>query len=204
MVANLKQRYTLEEYFELERTSEERFEFFNGEVFCMSGGNRAHELVIRNILVSLTLKLGGRNCEAFTSNTRVKVPSMPPYRYPDVTALCGTPEFEKIGGVDTLTNPALIVEVLSLSTEGYDRGDKFTHYKSIPNFGEYLLVAQYRPHVTQFIKHDERTWLQREYNDLGAEFTLSSLVCELSLREIYEGVTFDETQAPRDERMSGE
>lgn len=197
MVANLKQRYTLEEYFELERTSEERFEFWDGEVFCMSGGSRTHELVIRNILVNLTTKLGGRHCEAFTSNTRVKAPSAPPYRYPDLSALCGEARFEKIGGVDTLINPMLIVEVLSSSTESYDRGDKFSHYKSIPNFGEYLLVAQYRPHVTQYIKYDERTWLQREYNDLDAEFTLSSLVCELSLREIYQNVIFDETQAPR-------
>ena len=204
MVANPKRRYTLEEYFELERNSEERFEFWNGEVFCMSGGSRAHELIIRNLLVSLTLKLRGRNCEAFTSNTRIKVPSAPPYRYPDLTASCDTAEFEKIGGIDALTNPVLIIEVLSSSTESYDRGEKFAHYKSIPSFGEYLLIAQYRPFVTQFIKHDERTWLQREYNDLDAEFILSSLVCELSLREIYENVEFDSSQAPRDERMSVE
>ena len=204
MAANLKQRYTLEEYFELERTSEERFEFWDGEVFCMSDASAAHNRIVANFIFFLRLKSQGRKCEIFPSDMRVKVPSAPPYRYPDLSALCGEARFEKIGGIDTLTNPMLIVEVLSLSTEGHDRGRKFSHYKSIPNFGEYLLIAQYRPYVTQFIKHDERTWLQREYNDLDAEFTLSSLVCELSLREIYQSVAFDETHAPRAERMSGE
>ncbi len=204
MVANPKKRYTLEEYFELERTSEERSEFWDGEIFCMSGASAVHNRILTNVIFHLRLKSQGRNCEVFSSDMRVKVPSAPPHRYPDLTAVCRTSQFEKIGGIDTLTNPALIVEVLSSSTEGYDRGEKFSHYKSIPSFGEYLLVAQHRPHVTQFIKHDARTWLQREYTDADAEFTLSSLVCELSLREIYEGVTFDESHAPRDGRVSGE
>lgn len=202
---NLKQQHhTLEEYFELERVSKERFEFWNGQVIRMNDEGRTHELIIRNILNNLNFKLDRRHCEAFTSSTRVKVPSAPPYRYPDVTVLCGAPKFEKIGGVDTLTNPALIIEVLSLSSEAYDRGEKFSHYKSIQTFGEYLLVAQHCPHVTQFIKHDARTWLQREYNDLDAEFTLSSLVCELSLREIYENVEFDSSHVPRGYRTTGE
>ena len=204
MAANPKRRYTLEEYFELERNSEERFEFWNGEVFCMSGASATHNRILTNFIFRLRSKLQGRNCEVFSSYMRVKVPSAPTYRYPDLTALCGTAEFEKIGGIDALTNPTLIVEILSSSTESYDRGEKFAHYKSIPSFGEYLLIAQYRPFVTQFIKHDERTWLQREYDVLDAEFTLSSLVCELSLREIYENVEFDLSQAPRDERMSAE
>ncbi len=203
MIAKLEKRYTLEEYFELERTSEERFEFFNGEIFCMSGASATHNRILTNFIFHLRLKLQGRKCEIFPSDMRVKVPSAPPYRYPDLSALCGEAQFEKVGGVDTFTNPGLIVEVLSLSTEGHDRGEKFSHYKSIPSFGEYLLVAQHRPHVTQFIKHDERTWLQREFNDLEAGFTLSSLVCELTLREIYQNVVFDETHALSGGHMTG-
>jgi Uma2 family endonuclease len=105
--------------------------------------------------------------------------------------LCGESRFEQIGGVDALTNPLFIVEVLSPSTEAYDRGDKFTHYKSIPGFGEYLLVAQHRPHVTQFVRQDDGSWVYKEFNDLDESLKLSSLDCELSLSEIYQNVSFD-------------
>jgi len=191
MAANPERRYTLEEYFELERTSEERFEFWNGEVFCMSGASAEHERILRNMLVYLTQKIGGQGCEAFTSNLRIKVPSAPPYRYADLSALCGEAYFEEIGGVDALVNPQLLVEVLSPSTEAYDRGDKFTHYKSIPTLREYLLVAQHRPHVTHLYKQADGRWIYAEANDLEAALRLDSLNCELPLAEIYQGVSFD-------------
>lgn len=191
MAANPERRYTLEEYFELERTSEERFEYWNGEVFCMSGASASHERILRNMIVNLTLKLSGRRCEAFTSNIRIKVPSAPPYRYADLSALCGEAEFEDIGGVGALTNPSLIVEILSPSTEAYDRGDKFTRYKSIPSFGEYLLVAQHRPHVTQFFRQADGSWAYNEFNDLDSTVKLASLDCEMPLSEIYRGINFD-------------
>src|SRR2546423_15137472 len=132
MAANPDRRYTLEESLELERTSEELFEFWNGEVFCMSGVSSEHDQIELNINFHLRTKLVGRNCRVFLANMRIKVPSAPPYRYADLSALCGEARFEKIGGVDALTNPSLIIEVLSESTEAYDRGDKFTHYKSVP------------------------------------------------------------------------
>ncbi len=191
MAANPERRYTLEEYFELERKSEERFEFRGGEVFCMSGVSPEHDQIESNLNYHLRRKLAGRSCRAFLANVRIKVPSAPPYRYADMSALCGQPQFEEIGGVDALTNPALIVEVWSPSTEAYDRGDKFSHYKSIPNFGEYLLVAQHRPHVTQFTKQPDGSWAYDEFNDLGATVKLSSLGCELKLEDVYQNVTFD-------------
>ncbi|HEX7318113.1 MAG TPA: Uma2 family endonuclease [Pyrinomonadaceae bacterium] len=191
MAANPERRYTLEEYFELERTSEERFEFWDGEVFCMSGGSSAHERIIRSMLVHLTNRIGSRGCEAFTSNIRIKVPSAPPYRYADVSALCGEAQFEEIGGVEALVNPQLIVEVLSPSTEAYDRGDKFIHYKSIPTLREYLLVAQHRPHVTRLFKQEDGLWIHTDVNDLESTLTLTSLDCELPVGEIYAGVSFD-------------
>src|SRR5919199_2142128 len=191
MAANPERRYTLEEYFELERTSEERYEYWNGEIFCMSGVSEEHAEIETNLIVSLKLKLRGHGCRVFPANVRIKVPIAPPYRYADLSALCGEAEFEEIGGVDGLTNPTLIVEVLSPSTEAYDRGDKFTHYKSIPTLREYLLVAQHRPHVTHLYKQADGTWIHTEANDLASTVELSSLNCELPLSEIYQGVSFD-------------
>ena len=191
MAANPERRYTLEEYLELDRTSEERLEFWDGEVFCMSGGSEWHYEIEGNIFSSLKSRLTGRGCRVFTGNARVKVPSAPPYRYADVSALCGKGGFEEIGGVDALVNPTLLVEVLSDSTEAYDRGDKFTHYKSILTFREYLLVAQHHPHVTHLFKDDDGKWIHEDVNDLDSSVHLHSLGCELPMSEIYSGVTFD-------------
>jgi Uma2 family endonuclease len=191
MAANPERRYTLEEYLELDRTSEERLEFWDGEVFCMSGGSQAHDQIIVNCIVAFSAKLDAARCRVFSSDMRIKVPSAPPYRYADCSALCGKAEFEKIGGVDTLVNSTLIVEVLSPSTEAYDRGDKFSHYKSIPTLREYLLVAQHRPHVTHLFRQDDGQWIHAEANDLESSVQLRSLDCELPMNEIYLGVIFD-------------
>lgn len=191
MAANPERRYTLEEYLELDRTSEERLEFWDGEVFCMSGGSEWHYEIEGNIFSFLKSHLTGRGCRVFTGNARVKVPSAPPYRYADVSALCDKAEFEEIGGVDALVNPQLIVEVLSPSTEAYDRGEKFSHYKSIPTLREYLLVAQQHPHVTHLFKDEDGKWIHEDVNDLDSSVNLRSLGCELPMSEIYGGVTFD-------------
>ena len=191
MAANPERRYTLEEYLELERTSEERFEFWDGEIFCMSGVSEEHAEIETNLIVSLKSRLRTRSCRVFPANMRIKVPTAPPYRYADLSALCGEAQFEEIGGVDALVNPQLIVEVLSPSTEAYDRGDKFTHYKSIPTLSEYLLVAQHRPHVTHLYKQPDGTWIYAEANELAATLELTSLDCDLPLNEIYRGVSFD-------------
>ncbi|MCA1850009.1 MAG: Uma2 family endonuclease, partial [Acidobacteria bacterium] len=149
----------------------------------------------------LRTALHGRSCRVYPSNLRVKVPSRPPYRYPDLTALCDTPRFEKIGGVDALINPALIVEVLSPRTEAYDRGDKFTHYKSIESFSEYLLISQVRPHATHFVRRESGVWLHEEFNDLDGVVRLASLDCELALRDVYTDVEFPPpAPPPADER----
>jgi Uma2 family endonuclease len=196
MAANPERRYTLEEYLELDRTSEERLEFWNGEVFCMSGVSDEHDAIEGNIHALLRSQIGERGCRVFLANMRIKVPSAPPYRYADLSVLCGKAEFDETGGVDTLVNPQLIIEVLSPSTEAYDRGEKFTHYKSIPALSEYLLVAQHRPHVTRLFKREDGLWIHTELNDLGSTLELSSLGCELPLSEIYRGVGFGTEQAP--------
>jgi Uma2 family endonuclease len=200
MTTQPRRRYTLEEYFALELASEEKYEYFDGEVFNMSGGSPAHEQIVGNLIYAFRDKLRGRGCHVFPSNLRVKVPSQPPYRYPDVTALCDQPRYEKIGGLDALVNPSLIVEVLSDSTEAYDRGDKFTHYKSIGSFTEYLLIAQHRPHVTHYFKADDGAWKYEEVNDVAASLRLESLDCSLELRDLYEGVEFPPLAPPPLER----
>lgn len=190
MSAAPKQKYTLEEYLELDANSEERWEYWDGEIFSMSGVSNEHNQIEINSIYQFRRRLEGRKCYLFAANMRIKVPSFPPYRYGDVTALCGTPQFEKIGGVDVLTNPSLIIEVLSASTEAYDRGDKFTNYKSIPTLSEYLLIAQHRPHVSQFIKQSDGSWLNLEFNTLDDVLKVVTLECELKLSEIYQDVTF--------------
>jgi Uma2 family endonuclease len=196
MAAHPKRKYTLEEYFDLERSTNERLEYWNGEIFSMSGGSDRHDQIETNSVILIGNKLRGRPCRVFSANMRIKVPSLPPYRYGDVPALCGEPVFEKIGGVDTLTNPALIIEVLSDSTEAYDRGDKFTHYKSIPSLQEYLLIAQHRAHITQYVKQEDGSWSYSEVNDVSASVLLPSVDCVLDLSEVYRDVTFPAVPTP--------
>jgi Uma2 family endonuclease len=193
MSARPRPKYTLEEYLKLDRKSEARLEYWNGEVFDTSGVSPQHDQIESNLHYHLRARLEGRNCHVFLANMRIKVSSAPPYRYSDSSALCGEPQYETIEGLRVLTNPALIVEVLSDSTEAYDRGDKFTHYKSILSFREYLLVAQHRPHLSHFVRQDEGSWTYREYNDLEAVVKLAALDCALTMREVYEHVAFDES-----------
>jgi Uma2 family endonuclease len=190
MTALPKQRYTLEEYLELDANSEARLEYWDGEVFDMSGVSEQHNEIEVNLIVHLSTQLHSKGCRIFAANVRIKVPSLPPYRYGDTSALCGQAKFEKIGGVDVLTNPQLIIEVLSDSTEAYDRGHKFLHYKSIPSFTEYLLIAQQQLHVSQFVKEADNRWVQHEFNDLSDVVKLASMDCELALRDIYANVNF--------------
>ncbi len=191
MSSQSKKHYTLEEYFALELANNEKYEFWNGEVFCMSGASLAHNQIAINIGTEARMQLRERGCQAFPSDLRVKVPTYPPYRYPDLTALCEQPEIEKLGGLDMLINPALIVEILSPSTEGFDRGDKFTYYKSIPSFSEYLLIAQHRPHVSQFVKQQNGIWTFMEFNALTDTLECASVPCALALNEIYRDVIFE-------------
>lgn len=194
MRAIKNQIYTLEEYLELDHNSEEKIEFWDGNVFTLAGASEVHDRIQGNSYFALRSKLQGRNCRVFLSDMRVGVPAYPPYRYPDLSALCGQATIETLGKQDILTNPQLIIEILSDSTADFDRGYKFTYYKSIESFTEYILIAQDRPHVSQFIKQSANNWLNREFNSLQDKFYLASLDCELELTELYEGVEFPETE----------
>lgn len=193
----VRHNYTLEEYAELEKASEERLEFFEGNVWSMAGASIKHETIISNLDFSLRTKLQDRRCRVFLSNTPVKVPIYLPYRYPDLSALCGEIKVENIFGLEILVNPSLIVEVLSPSTEAFDLSDKFTYYKSIESFTEYLLVTQDRPHIILYTKQSADIWIHREYNLLEDKIYLSSLNCEISVAEIYIDIEFVQQIPPK-------
>lgn len=180
-------KMTLEEYLEFDFQSEGRFEYYNGEVFEMSGGSPEHSLLASRTGFLLNRELLPKSCLVFSSDVRIKVPTMPPYRYGDVTALCESPVYENVGKQKLLVNPALIVEVLSPSTEGYDRDKKFKAYKSIKSLREYLLISQDEIFVTLYTKHNEKFWFQSEYES-GEILKLESLGCQLSVDEIYQGI----------------
>ena len=181
---------TLEEYVEFDRNNEGRFEYFDGELFELSGSSIQHADIETNLLTILKRELTPKGCRVNSANVRLKVPRLPTFRYADLSALCGKRIIEKFSGVDILINPSLIVEILSESTASYDRGQKFYEYKSIESFREYLLVEQNKQLVTLYTKHNEKFWFQSEY-ETGETFKLESLDCELIVDEIYQGVEFD-------------
>jgi len=187
-----KKKRTFEEYLELDRNSEERCEYFDGEVFAADSGNPDHARISGNIYSALQERLRRGRCEAFNSQMRVKVPAAA-YFYPDASAVCGDPVFEEIDGRQALVNPILIVEVLSPSTAAYDLGEKFTAYQSIATFQEYILISQKRPHIIQYIKQAERRWLRIEIEGMKNTVTLETVRVTLTMNELYERVDFQIT-----------
>lgn len=202
MKAVSEQQYTLEEYFELEKSSEEKWEFWDRHVWNMSGASLVHEDIVSNTLRSLGNRLP-QGCRVSGSNVRVKVPSYLPYRYPDLTVVCGKREQETISGLELLINPQMIIEVLSSSTEAFDRGDKFTYYKSIPSLTDYLLISTTRPSVMYFLKRSADEWSHTEAQGLGASIMLQTFGIELLLSEVYLDVVFPEpiVRSPEEERL---
>jgi Uma2 family endonuclease len=193
MAANLKippHYYTLDEYFALERGSEARFEYWDGEIVCMSGGTRRHYLISERLKTRLAVALAGKGCEAFSGGVPIKTPSLPPYRYPDASVVCGELIFENIGGIDTVTNPILVVEVLSPGTEHMDKEPKRSAYQQIPSVREYLIISQDAPHITQYVRQGRR-WARRDFSDLAALLELPSINSHILIGDIYKGITFD-------------
>ena len=182
--------YTLEEYFALERAGHARYEYWDGEIVCMSGGSEQHGRIGGNVYFTLRQHLMGSNCEAFTSEHPIKTPTLPPYRYPDVSVACGKAMFEKIEGMDALTNPTLIVEVLSPGTASRDRREKRAAYQALPSLREYLLIAQDAPHLTHHLRQGE-TWTRTDASDLNAAVVLPSIGYALTLSDVYLGVGFE-------------
>ncbi len=180
---------TPEDYLEFERKSEERHEYFNGEIFLMSGASRHHSLIAGNIFAAVHAIVRSKNCEAHMVDMRVKVSPTGLYTYPDLVITCASPEFED-NQVDTLLNPQAIIEVLSPSTESYDRGTKFRHYRSIPSLREYLLVSQDSPHVDRFSLDGGGHWVLSDADGLEAEIEIAALGTSIPLADVYATVDF--------------
>ncbi|MGB9182213.1 MAG: Uma2 family endonuclease [Pyrinomonadaceae bacterium] len=178
---------TPEEYLAIERKAEYKNEYLDGAVVAMTGASRKHNLITLNIAREISRQLRGRPCEAYANDMRVRVPSTRLYTYPDVAVVCGEPQFED-DFVDTLLNPTLIVEVLSESTEAYDRGKKFGLYRTIESLAEYLLVAQDEYRIEQYVKQPDGRWLLSDYRTLDDVVELTSIQCQLALQEVYDKV----------------
>lgn len=172
------------------KNSDERFEYFDGEVVSMAGGKIAHGDIVSNIVRHLGNRLADRPCRVSGGDTAIKVPLAWPFRFPDASVTCGERVVEEFRGIDLVVNPLLIVEVLSPSTEIYDREGKFLAYQSIESFQEYLLVAQDRPHVTQYVRQPGGKWLRADIIGLESEVSLESLGVTLPLTEIYWQIAF--------------
>lgn len=187
MSSQAKQRYTPEEYLALERQAQCKSEYYAGEIFAMAGASRWHNLIVTNVVREISLQLKGRPCTTYPSDMRVKVSPTGLYTYPDVTVVCGDAQFEDTQQ-DTLLNPTLIVEVLSESTEAYDRGGKFAYYRKLPSLLEYVLIAQTKPHVEHYVRQPDNRWLLAEADQLHDAIHLPSIDCRLALAEVYDKV----------------
>src|SRR6185369_10474366 len=192
MARNPKTIYTPDEYLALERSCETKHEYYNGEIFAMGGASRYHVLIVTDSVVALGSQLKEGPCQVYSADLRVKVSPTGLYTYPDVIVLCEEPQFSD-EQKDTLVNPALIIEVLSESTEDYDRGRKFEQYRTIDSFVEYLLIAQDRPHVEHHARQADGSWLLYETNNLADTIQLKSVPCVLRMADIYAKVNFPPT-----------
>ncbi len=196
MATRAAQTYlTPEEYITLERKAipdadTVRSEYMNGEIIAMSGASLAHNLITGNVFANLYIRLRDSGCLAFANEMRVSIPSVKSYFYPDVGVVCEEPRFED-DVFDTLLNPKVIVEVLSPSTEAYDRGDKFAHYRQLQSLQEYILVSQDKVRVDHYVRHAAQ-WILTDFQELEQQLPLTSIQCELPLHEIYERVPFPE------------
>jgi len=178
---------TPEEYLAKERLAEYKSEFYKGEIFAFAGASKEHNTIVINLILKLAPQLRKRNCEIYSNDMRVKVNATGLYTYPDVVVVCGESQFEDDEN-DTLLNPMVLIEVLSPSTENYDRGAKFEHYRNIDSLSDYILVAQDKSHVEHYVRQSDRIWLFSEYKLVKDKFQIQSIDCELTVEEIYEKV----------------
>jgi Uma2 family endonuclease len=194
---------TPEEYLAIERKAEFKSEYFNGEMFAMAGASRPHNRIVSNVISALNPQLLKRGCNIYPSDMRVKIGKINKYTYPDVVITCGKEILEKDNDVDTLLNPTVIFEILSDSTEAYDRGKKFQHYQFIESLAEYIFITQDACRAEQYVRQGAWTWTYREYHDLDDVIKLENLGCELALKEVYVNVPNILAQKQQDESSQG-
>lgn len=185
-----KQSYTPAEYLELEEKAECKSEYVNGQIFPMTGGSTNHNRIALNLSSILNFAFRAEDYEVFIGDVRLWIPDKQMYTYPDVMVIKGEVQYFS-NRTDTITNPLIIVEVLSKSTQGYDRQAKFLDYRTIPSFQEYLLIDQTRKYVEQYAKIEEKRWELRVYNAEDEAVALSSIPLQVSLKDLYNKVNFE-------------
>ena len=186
--------YSPEEYLELEVASGDRHEYIDGQIILMTGGLPNHNQIAGNFYATLNFALRRKSYQAFMTDQRLWIPQRRIYTYPDVMAVASPLELQE-GRKDTLTNPILIAEVLSKSTQSYDRGGKFAAYRTIPSVQEYILIDQHSVQVNQYIKKESNEWVFRAYEAESDVLALASVPCEISLADLYDKVEFSDDDA---------
>ncbi len=180
---------TPEQYLEIERAAEHKSEYFSGEMFAMAGTTLAHAIINFNVAFALRMRLSGSDCSVVLNDLRLRVPKTGLYTYPDILVICGEPQLVD-DRKDMVSNPTVIVEILSPSTQNYDRGDKFAHYRTMPSLRDYLLVAQDRMHAEHYVLQPDGGWLLHEMSDGEAILSLNSIGVQFKLAEAYARVQF--------------
>ena len=187
-----KRYFTPDEYLELECKAEYKSQYVAGEIYAMAGAQPWHIDITGNLVGMLYIQFRGRPCKTYFTDMRMAVQKGDLYSYPDVMALCGEPKFDTRHNPYTLLNPQVIFEVLSPSTEAFDRGDKFTRYRKLESLTDYVLVSSEQMRVEHFVRQPDESWTFRAYDEPAHVLPLASVGCELPLAEIYERVVFPE------------
>lgn len=180
-----------EQYLEMEKISQEKHEYYKGEVFAMAGVSKAHNIIVKNLNTVVLPFLKNKNCDMFGSDLRIHIPENSFFTYPDCSIICGeweTADEEK----NTVKNPSAIIEVLSKSTMDYDRGTKFNLYRSIKTLKEYILIDSLSVSVELFVRQQDNSWNLTEYKKLADSFYISTIGLTLFLKDVYEDVSFYE------------
>ena len=187
--------FTEEEYLTIERASEFKSEYLDGEIFAMAGAGSEHGQISANLGGLLYIQFRGRPCRHYINDMRVRVDNGGLYTYPDVVAYCGEAHMLD-GRQDTLLNPQLIIEVLSPSTASYDEGEKGNRYRRLESLSDHILIEQERMFVRHWSRQDNHTWMAREYGQASDGLRAASIAVEFKLADIYEGVVFPSPPAP--------
>lgn len=186
--------YSPEEYLQLEELAEDKNEYHDGEIFPMTGGTINHNQIAGNFYAAIKYSDKRTGYRVFMSEVKLWIPQIRRFTYPDVMITNGQPDYFE-NRRDTITNPLIIIEVLSQSTKDYDRGNKFEYYRTLPSFQEYLLVSQFKVHVEHFIKTSTNQWLLSEYAQLEAKLELNTIPVVITLADIYDEVNFEENSS---------
>ncbi len=188
-VQTIKHFYTPEEYLALEEQAEFKSEYRNGEIVPMTGGTTNHNQIALNLAASIKIATKNQNYRVYIADVRLWIPKYRQYTYPDVMVIEGQPVYTGTS-TTTVTNPSLIVEVLSKSTQNYDQGNKFLYYRSIPEFKEYILIDQYQYHVMHYVKTADGKWVFDEIEGESADISLETVDFQITLSDLYEQVDF--------------